>query len=566
MWYECKDLLIKSYCGFPQEFQWNGMISTRLTDEVFRALYASLVAKCEQENKNFSRGRGAARFGFGNMNGHENSIKGMMLDSEEVVDHVIRHTYKQDKDGDKPIEELTEDDREDWVYKNLSGKYLYNKKREIDKGNRTVELSGLYETIYFKFIGYKDVYAFLESDAHNLSEDDKILQKDLLEDADEDNFISKFATRYLAFYYSYRQHTVKKFIVEIDHINNFRVRQKGFHLNQESAINSAGSMVNIGKSKIYEGNSVEMERCVMMNLATAKENDQKAYMNFFLFKGPMNLTEMQFIRGSMSAYSSYGYVFFGEIFLMRVLKQFTDKELLSPIFPKFGKLSKNVFDEFSEKITFIKRYLLLQRRTSRIPTTNEQNHRQLTAKRHRLDVLESMVGTWRIWALDKNNEIVQSILKIGNDYSCDLLVSVHNRVETQVCLLKVSQGANGNHLWISAHEEFGVEKKSEAIIEIVSSDNQMYSSGTAINLGIFSNVIGDTAIILTRVNANKEDALPRKLSGSLLRTEISKDKHHLMNAYKQLLDKIEERKKSYLEIELPPIEKLQDDISKDNVG
>jgi len=545
------------------------MEGLKIIAPVFNLLYKALIAQCEKElGRELNKGKGAAKFGFGVSNGDPRSLKGVICKSEIVINHLKEKLPKEwKKQNSREGMSIEEKQRisEDFALDYFNGKYLYNKKNSIDKGSNTIELTGIYEEIFFIYLRVGSIHGFLEEIDKEILVTERDLQKDLAKLRDEDEFISPFASKYLSFYYSYRTHSIKTFIVEIDKINN-RVRQKGFHLKQNK-FESDNSYFQIEKSKIYLGTSNIMDECVSINLETSKLNNQKSYMNMYLFKGPMNLPEMSLVRGAMTTFSAYSYIFFGEIFLMRVNNTESDKRLLSKNYLKSIE-DKSKRKEIGEKIKTIKRYLFTQRRTGRIPTTTQQDYNEIRAKREKLNVLDTMVGTWKIWGLNRKIEVVQSKMVINEDHSTYLYVSTYKGVEKQICNLRVSQGVDGKYVWISSFQE--VEQKGEATIKVPSyqSKNKSITIGEVCNLGTYKNPITTSPIVLLKVNP-ENDFIPGKLTGRKLKEEIihNSERHLHVKAYGKL-EKFVEKMLSDKESNFTPLSRLtkeDENINQDTI-
>lgn len=52
----------------------------------------------------------------------------------------------------------------------VNGKYLYNKHREAQSGKPIIKISREYKLLFFNYLGYRDIYAFLETDFFNDTE------------------------------------------------------------------------------------------------------------------------------------------------------------------------------------------------------------------------------------------------------------------------------------------------------------------------------------------------------------------------------------------------------------
>ncbi|MEL7422313.1 MAG: hypothetical protein AAFN81_04945 [Bacteroidota bacterium] len=428
------------------------MSKITVTSPVMQALFKELVKRCrsilneEKDGLRLPTSVGPALYGYRTFSDEKNSIRAIMLRQPEVKVEIYAYNKEQIQDPD--------DEQELGDF--FSGKYLYNRMREIDNGNTTVQLSGLYETIYFVFAGYSGIEDYLERNKDPyLSSDDTSYQRELLEMFREE--ISKSALRFLAYYFSYRENRIKRFLLEIDYLNNYKVRQTGFHFTSiKEGREGSKYFEKIEDSKVYTGQAIDLDNALQISLKGRKSNGKRNVVNIFLYKGGMSISNMNLVRGTLSTISSHGYIFSSEVFLKRVRTTESTVELL-----------QSNFDVRDREALYIQRYLHLQRRTLRIPRSTEQDITKLSAKRYGLDTLDGLVGTWRIWGLDHSNGIVQSVMEVKSDYSAQL--STYGRIgdENQVCIFRLSEGGNSEmKLWISAHQEHGIELQNVALIRV----------------------------------------------------------------------------------------------------
>lgn len=58
----------------------------------------------------------------------------------------------------------------------VNGKYLYNKNREVSTGKPFVKISREYKYVFFNYLGFKDIYEFIDQDFFNSSQKTKQLE------------------------------------------------------------------------------------------------------------------------------------------------------------------------------------------------------------------------------------------------------------------------------------------------------------------------------------------------------------------------------------------------------
>ena len=499
------------------------MEKLKLTQTVFNQLFDDLRRKYEDNiQKNGlekATGVGAAMFGFREFSESENSIKGIMLLDIKIRDYIKNYFKIKDKEIKTHKKQL----KRDLINEKLNGKYLYDRLREAQKGKTIIQLTGLHAKLYFIYLGYDSLEQFLENaDVHS-----EEVERQLSLNEGIYKYISDFATKFVAYYFSYRENKIKKFILEIDHINEMRVRQTGFHFVLDDTSQNA-SPSTFSYSIEYKGHAIDRSNYLYIYLQGDKEEGN--FMNIFLYQGGMQIQNMNLVRGTLTAMSAHGYIFSGEIFLRRIedLKT-TVRELL-------------LKEDLSPETNSIKRYLFLERRTFRIPRNTEQNINQISAKRYSLKAIESMIGIWKIWGVDYKNRIMQSKLIINHDYSTYLYTHSDVRDERQVCILRISEGINGLNLWISAHQQFGIELKNIASVKVPFQTEQFIdiTSGISCGLGVRQDRYASTPIVLYKIA--KDDFHPKRLGEGEVRQFLFShpNRHKYIILYKKLEQAIKE--------------------------
>lgn len=410
---------------------------------------------------------GPELFGFRAFDEIENSIKAIMASDDEVKSYVKKSLKIS----------------ENQVFKRINGKYLYDRVKEAERGNKNVQITGIYARIYFIFCECENIKDFLEKNKA-ITERDKRKQYLLL--SNSRSYASEFSSRFIAQYFSYRENKIKRFVLEIDYLDEIKVKQTGFHfaIDEEYSENKDSWEIDVGK--VYKGNGIEKESYLYLYLQGGKGN----FMNIFLYIGGMSIQGMKLVRGTLTAMSAHGYIFSAEVFLKRVSNEkIPSIELLIDYTDKYE----------DETDLFIKRYLYLERRTLRIPRNTEQNINKLSAKRYSLKVIDSLIGIWKIWGVDSSNNVMQSKLIINEDYSSYLFTYSDQPKEKQVCIFRVST-LNGLNLWISAHQEHGIELKNIAVIRIPDKSDEVQDITAGVSSGLGKNRYANTPIVLYKIN------------------------------------------------------------------
>lgn len=482
------------------------MKKIKLTGVLFEKLLTRIEERCreilEEQNEFYELpdSKGPAFFGFKPYDNFEDSVKGIMTRDQRVIDYLLNLSELNKE------KKITEADIPDLI----NGKFLYNKYLEYQKNrNKPILFTGIYSKVFFIFLGCQDFEGFMRST--EVDEGVKDIQR-AIQDAST-FFISNLAEKFVGRYFSFHDNEIKRFILELDYLNDMRVRQTGFHYVSKANKDLQRKEALIGPNKIYEGQALDQGSIVFLNLkSVSKEQGEHNYMSIFLYVGGMNLENMDIVRGVLTTQSIHGYIFSGEVFLRKVPRETANISII-----------ENGHRERDTVTRAIKRYLMLQRRTIKVSRRTPQKMEDLTAKKYRLDVLEDMEGVWKIWGLDHHGRIMQSCLIIESDYTARLRTNSRERNEEQVCIFRIAKGNQGNHLWISAHQEEGIELQNVAVVEIPNSlkERTDITSGSACGLGVVNNTYALTPIVLLKVD---NDEFPiRKLTEqeimSLLFTE-----------------------------------------------
>lgn len=462
------------------------MRKLKLTGPIFAELLDQLEKKCKEilkENNDdweLPQSKGPEYFGFKPYDNFDNSIKGIMTRDKDVIKFLLS---SKDRKG-RPIQQKD-------ISNAINGKLLYNKYLEYSSNpNKSIFFTGIYTKVFFIFLGHKDFNAFLRSN-RNISNAEKSIQSAI----QSQEYISELASRFIGRYFSYHDNRVKHFVLEIDPYNSMHARQTGFHSVHDSTSFHSGTDMTISLNKIYEGIAEDQGAILYLSLkSTSREQGRNMYMSLFLYMGGRSIDNLDMIRGVLTTQSIHGYIFSGEIVLQRVAKNDHTDDLV-----RYG------FLENSTASIVIKRYLMMQRKTLKIARRTIQKHTELVAKKYRINMLESMIGIWKIWGVDAKGRIMQSSLEIKTDYTAHLMTNSTDRDEKQVCIFRIARGSSSNNLWISAHQQEGIELKNVAVIHIPDGARKKtyLTKGCACGLGVFKATFALTPIVLLKVKSTK---------------------------------------------------------------
>lgn len=504
---------------------------------IFLNLHGQVISKVRQvleaQNEELGSGIGASFYGFYGYDGDPLSIKGVMMEDKEVKIYLQEYIKKYYGEKSVKYSYLENGDLADKV---ISGKYLYDRNREARKSLQSIKLADEYIDLYAVFVGCSSLKEFVETRCGDL---EPSLVKDQLQMLRVDAKRSSVgpSASFIGYYYSYRDDLIKKFLLEIKY-NSGKAIQTGFHFRSGETIYKPGDEMNIDPSTIYSGKLSQAGNSALAITLTGKENDKKNYMSLIMYTGGMNIQEMTLVRGHLQTVSAHGYIFSAEIFFVRVTDDISVKgRLLSPNYD---------FDEaIASKVSYVKKYLYLQRRTSRIPQDTEQDIKQVRAKGNTLDLLEPMVGTWKIWGVDRNYRVIQSKLVVKQDYSARLFVYGINGIEEQVCLFRVSKDRNGINVWISAHQQKGIELKNIALLEMPSvySKNMKIVEGTSTGVGVRRVKFAMTPLVFIKTDAKDSEFQPTILNETSLMAALfsTNQKENHQEAYCILENRVKEK-------------------------
>ncbi len=297
--------------------------------------------------------------------------------------------------------------------KPINGKYLYNKIQEWKGGAEEIKIEAFYQTVFLAYLGHDSMEAFKGSYDLTLE-----------------------FTKYKCFFYSFRYHKIREFSMEIDFQQGV-VKQKGIH--------------QYDTNMEYKGSFVRHRSCIDIRLLN-ESNDSISMLGYV---GDIQEPQrMKIISVAVLFKASEGFPMAVEALMYRI-----DEE------------DEN--SDFETKETSIQKFLNLKRNNFRISSEIMRNTEGLTAKRINIEFINNMIGTYRIWSFDNNQNIVQTKFIVNKDYTAYLYTSYNDTKENlQTCLLNISTVIKPT-LVVSAHPANGMGLLSYALIGIANANDSL---------------------------------------------------------------------------------------------
>jgi hypothetical protein len=187
----------------------------------------------------------------------------------------------------------------------INGKYLYNKYRELQSGKPQIKISGYYKHVFFKYLGFNDIFEFLKyevKDKTELQEQQKLLNQE-----------TSSKTYYYVMYYYGEDKKMTKGHFTI--LNNWKTFELIFvYKDTEENVVTYTLFGTI----LQQNNFAHFET----NLFTEKRKIKGA--NFIFFIGKSTPTERPIIIGTYSSFDKYDHCIAGKI----IAQQFNSKEAM----------------------------------------------------------------------------------------------------------------------------------------------------------------------------------------------------------------------------------------------
>tara|TARA_R110000744_G_scaffold165290_1_gene282387 strand:- start:265 stop:1524 length:1260 start_codon:yes stop_codon:yes gene_type:complete len=185
----------------------------------------------------------------------------------------------------------------------INGKYLYNKYRELQSGKPQIKISGYYKNVFFKYLGFNDVFDFLKyeiNDKTELHEQQKLLK---------DETTSK--TYYYVMYYYGEDKKMTKGHFTI--LNNWKTFELVFVYKDTNE--------NIVTYTLF-GTILQQNNFAYFETSLFTEKRKIKGANFIFYIGKSTPTERPIIIGTYSSFDKYDHCIAGKI----IAQQFDSKD------------------------------------------------------------------------------------------------------------------------------------------------------------------------------------------------------------------------------------------------
>ena len=238
-----------------------------LTKAVFNILLDHIIHSFSTENKvQIETCRENQLYGFGNYNVSKPNLK---QDFEEVLKGYV------------------------------NGKYLYNKKREASTGMPFVKISREYKYLFFNYLGFEDVYEFINRDVVSL--DDKTEQLALLQ---QENIVED--AYYVSYYFGEDEKMNKGQVIIYKQWKNIEMKYVYEDDHGRTGVYSFFGLIKHSEGFVFFDT----------NFYEGRKKNEAAKFTFFIGKSSPH--ERNFLIGTYSGFDKYDNVIAGKIILKKV--------------------------------------------------------------------------------------------------------------------------------------------------------------------------------------------------------------------------------------------------------
>jgi len=191
----------------------------------------------------------------------------------------------------------------------INGKYLYNKNRELKQGRPIIKLNREYKHVFFNYLGYDSVKAFLENEVMDELELEKQFSLLQATHSNEDFY-------YCAYYFGEDQRMTKGKLIIYNNWSNVELRFIYFDEN------------DVKSEYIFFGIIKLSEDFMFIHTKYIVNNTKKEGANFTFFIGKSTLSERNYLIGTYSGFDKYNRAIAGKM----ILKKFPDKKAMESEF------------------------------------------------------------------------------------------------------------------------------------------------------------------------------------------------------------------------------------------
>lgn len=184
----------------------------------------------------------------------------------------------------------------------VNGKYLYNKHREAQSGKPIIKISREYKLLFFNYLGYKNIYEFIETDLFDLIQKNK--QIALLNKNSKQNDYY-----YVCYYYGEDNKMIKGQVI----IYNEWKKIEMIYVYKDDK----------GENGIYTfyGTIKQSEDFVFFDTKFYVENKKSEGAKFIFFIGKSSPNERNYLIGTYSGFDKYDRAIAGKM----ILKKYNSK-------------------------------------------------------------------------------------------------------------------------------------------------------------------------------------------------------------------------------------------------
>tara|TARA_B110001450_G_scaffold126635_1_gene119225 strand:+ start:239 stop:1471 length:1233 start_codon:yes stop_codon:yes gene_type:complete len=184
----------------------------------------------------------------------------------------------------------------------VNGKYLYNKYREAATGKPIIKISREYQSLFFKYINYKNIFDYIESDL--FSSEEKRKQLVLLTNIEtiDDHY-------YICYYYGEDNKMIKGQVIIYNGWKTIEIKYFYNHNNKDNVVYSFVGTVNHSEDFVH--------------FDTKYFDGSKKYegAKFIFFIGKSSPNERLYLIGTYSGFDKYDRAIAGKM----ILKKFDSK-------------------------------------------------------------------------------------------------------------------------------------------------------------------------------------------------------------------------------------------------
>ncbi|MDG2151992.1 MAG: hypothetical protein P8K12_07090 [Polaribacter sp.] len=207
----------------------------------------------------------------------------------------------------------------------VNGKYLYNKYREACSGMPIIKISREYQSLFFKYLDYKNIFEFIESDLFTLEEKNKQLELLTNIETIDDHY-------YICYYFGEDNKMIKGQVILYNGWKTIEIKYFYNQNNEDNMVYSFNGTVNHSEdfvhfdTKYFDG---------------SKKNEGAKFI-FFIGKSSPN--ERQYLIGTYSGFDKYDRAIAGKTILEKFnSKAEIDAKVIDPFFDPIicQELNKN---------------------------------------------------------------------------------------------------------------------------------------------------------------------------------------------------------------------------------